>query len=257
MFQRTFSFWRRLVGGGAPAAPGPAAAGRAGDQAGGGAGQSAQEERRLWVRYPANLTANVQPAAGMEELRVPARVRDISLGGANLLVDRAFETGQLLSIELPHREGEETNTVLACVVRAVPESGGQWALGCVFSRELSDETLEGFGAKKVRLPPSDKRTWMRFPTNVQARFQKIGEPESRVHDAQVLNLSASGVGLLVDVPVETGALLSLDLVGHAGQITRTILACVVHVTSQSGTTSALGCNFIRQLSEDDLKALLE
>ena len=38
---------------------------------------------------------------------------------------------------------------------------------------------------------------------------------------------------------------------------RTILACVVHVTTQASGEWALGCNFIRELSEEDLKALVK
>ena len=35
----------------------------------------------------------------------------------------------------------------------------------------------------------------------------------------------------------------------------TILACVVHVTVRSEREHILGCNFIRELSEEDLAAL--
>src|SRR5262249_8344078 len=119
MFGPTFSFWRRLVSKTPPS------------------NMDTSAERRVWVRYPADVLANVQPAQNAElENRVCARVRDISLGGANLLVDRPFEAGQMLTLELPERDAHDKQTVLACVVRAVPESDGQWALGCVFSREL-------------------------------------------------------------------------------------------------------------------------
>lgn len=239
MFHSTFSFWRRLVGM-TPAATTDSAV--------------ATEERRLWVRYPTNLVTIVHTAAGDEPSeRVSAVVRDISLGGVNLVVDRPFETGQLISVELP-LEGEETQTVLACVVRANPQHGQQWALGCVFSRELASEDLEGLGARRLRNKPDDKRVWMRFPTNVEATYQKVGAFDSESLPARVLNVSASGVGLLVSERVETGALLSVDLLGH-GKTRRTILACVVHVSPRDDAW-ALGCNFIRALSEQDLQAFL-
>jgi c-di-GMP-binding flagellar brake protein YcgR len=241
MFERTFSFWRRLVNKVHPSQV------------------PASQERRLWVRYPAELQTNVQLAAEAETAqptRFSVSVRDISLGGANLLADRAFETGQMLGIELPQAGKDESHTVLACIVRVVPEGPGQWALGCVFSRELTDEDLEGFGAKRVRHPPSDQRTWMRFVTKLKANFQKVGDPENRTYSGQVLNLSASGVGLDVKVAVDAGTLLSVDLIGTEGKVIRTILACVVHVTTKSAQEWSLGCNFIRQLSEEDLKALI-
>ena len=138
----------------------------------------------------------------------------------------------------------------------VQEEPGQWAIGCVFSRELTDEDLTGFGARKVRHARSDKRTWMRFATNRQAQFQRIGDPENTSHSAQVINLSASGIGLTVTTPVAAGDLLSLDLLGADGSVARTILACVVHETTQATGSWALGCNFIRELSEEDLHALI-
>lgn len=240
MFERTFSFWHRLVGKPAPAP--------AGDPV----------ERRLWVRYPADLRANVQVTEGAAPVhRVSAQVRDISLGGANLLVNRSFEAGQLLSLELPRAGTEDKHIVLACIVRAAPVGKGQWALGCVFSRELTDDDLEGFGAKRVRHAPSDQRVWMRFATNVKATYQKVGDPDNQTYVAHVINLSASGVGLKVNHDVDSGALLSLDLASTDGKTKRTILACVVHVTDEGSGGRALGCNFIRELSEDDLKSLVK
>ena len=237
MFGSSFSFWRRLVGKTSTAVT--------------------ETDRRLWVRNPADLQANIEPAerAALEN-RVSARVRDISLGGANLLVDRPFDAGQMLSLELPQHGDAESHTVLACVVRAAPEAGGQWALGCVFSRELTQADLDGFGATRAREFTSDQRTWTRFPTNLRANYQKIGDPENRVFSAQVINLSASGVGLEVTVIVDAGALLSVDLIAADGNVVRTILACVVHVTTQSSGVWALGCNFIRELSDEDLEALI-
>src|SRR5262249_57524342 len=73
--------------------------------------------------------------------------------------------------------------------------------------------------------------------------------------AGVVNISANGIGLLLDRPVENGTLLSLALRSPTTHSSHTILACVVHVTSRPGEWT-VGCNFIRELSEADLKALL-
>jgi hypothetical protein len=237
MFGCTFSFWRRLVGKTSPATT------------------DAPADRRVWVRYRADAMANVQQTQGLEN-RVWAKVRDISLGGASLLVECRFETGQMLTLELPQRDDGERRTVLACVVRAVPQGDGQWELGCVFSRELSDADLKGSGAKRARHAPTDQRTWVRFASNLKATYQQIGDPENRSYPAQVINLSASGVGLGVAAAVDAGTLLSVDLVGAEGSSARTILACVVQVTTQASGW-ALGCNFIRELSEQDLMALIK
>ncbi len=184
MFGRTFTFWNRLVGK-------PATA------------EEAPSERRVWVRYPANLETTVRLAAGpVVETRVSARVQDISPGGANLLVNGAFEAGQMISVELPHCKDQQTHTVLACIVRVTPNGDNQWTLGCVFSQELTEDELAGFGAKRVRHTPPDQRLWMRFATNRRAGFQKVGDPEQVAYSAQIINLSASGVGLAVTTAVQ-------------------------------------------------------
>jgi hypothetical protein len=239
MFAQRFSFLRRLIGGGA-AAPETVKT----------------DERRLWVRYPADLDTSVQLADHPGEDRVPARIRDLSRGGANLVLDQGFPTGQLLSLEMPCPEDpERIFQILACIVRSTPEPGGRHSLGCVFSRELTEEDLFSFGARRVRHAPEDQRSWMRFACELKATFNKIGESESAPRAAQVKNVSASGVGLEVDEAIEVGSLLNLHVVGKMGQ-ERTLLTCVVHAVKQGGANWQLGCNFIRELSESDFQDMM-
>jgi hypothetical protein len=240
MFAQTFSFWRRMVG--RPQAQGSGSA-------------SEQEDRRLWVRYPADLRTMVQPADHLGEDRIAARVRDISRGGANLLLDRVFVPGTMLDLELPcPGDPERIINMLACVVRASEEPNGNCSVGCVFSRELTEDDLYQFGARRVRHAPEDQRTWVRFPCELRANFEKIGDREARLHETQVINVSASGIGLDVTEPIEVGALLNLHITGNHDQ-QRTLLACVVHVSQREGGWS-LGCNFIRELTESDFQDLM-
>jgi hypothetical protein len=242
MFERTFSFWRRLF--------------RGNQHASGLNGVSgAGDERRLWVRYPADLDTSVQLNHRVMPIKSSAKVRDLSRGGANLLLEHEVQAGQLIHLELPHPTDGEC-MILACVVRAEQEPSGKWALGCVFARELSDEDLNELGANRVRHAPEDKRLWQRFPTTLHACFRQVGATDGPANHADVLNLSATGVGLLADDFIEPGALLHLDLSGQDSAETRTILSCVVHVSEHGDGRWALGCNFIRELSDADLRALV-
>jgi hypothetical protein len=243
MFERTVSFWKRLIGLQSEARRGTGV-------------QLAEEDRRVWVRYPADLETTVQPAGNSEVVRFAARVRDISLGGVSLSVERAFEPGDLLSVELPGATDESRSKVLACVVHVTHVGEGQWIVGCTFSRELSEEALEAFGARRERHGSADQRTWIRFTCDVKAAYQAVAVEGSVQKPASVIDLSASGVGLLVREEVKMGALLSVELQAAEGPFKRTMLACVVHVTAQPDGEWALGCNFIRSLSSEDLKALL-
>ena len=118
MFERTFSFWRRLVSRGPRPAPPPVPV--------------PDTDRRVWGRFPADVEVLYHPAGVAGETPSYAKVKDISKGGINLLVNRKFETGDLLSIDLPRSGDPATHTVLGCIVRVIPEGGDAWAVGCVF-----------------------------------------------------------------------------------------------------------------------------
>jgi c-di-GMP-binding flagellar brake protein YcgR len=241
MFERARSFWRRLLG-----RPGNAV--RATPQSG-------TIERRVWLRFPADLETSYQTAKALGGTRLSARVRNISLGGINLLGNRAFQPGDLLTVELPGASDETPCNVLACVVHCEAEQQGEWSLGCTFSRELNDDALELFGARRERHDPSDQRQWKRFPCDVSARCQLVASDDREQWPCKVLDISATGVGLLVEREIDSGTLLTVELHNAAGTTVLTMLACVVHLTRQSETEWALGCNFIRSLSEQDLRAL--
>ena len=84
--------------------------------------------------------------------------------------------------------------------------------------------------------------------------QEVAAPKQEPWPVQVLNVSSSGIGLLASRTIEPGTLLNLEL--HRGSDGHTMLACVVHVTPQGDGRLGLGCNFIRELTEDEMKTLL-
>jgi hypothetical protein len=219
--------------------------------------QDLVEERRVRVRYPSGALTKFQPVNGVEHPPLSARVRNVSRGGINLLVPERLEPGSMLSIDLPSPDGDTPCTVLACIVHVSAQPDGEWAVGCTFSQELSDAELRVFGGQR-RKPsaPDDQRNWVRFPCRVKAACQVVTETPEPPWPAEVLDLSPSGIGLRVERPIETGALLNLDLHDADGRIATSMLACVVHVTGPENGQLSLGCNFIRELSEQELEALL-
>jgi c-di-GMP-binding flagellar brake protein YcgR len=242
MFKNAVALLRRLLVGSTPTQPSDP--------------PSSAEERRVRVRYPANLATALQRVNGKETPRVPAKVRDISRGGIGLLVSEHIEPGTLLTVELPGPSGQTAYTVMACVVHARRQPRGDWAIGCTFSQDLDDQELASFGAKRQKPPtPSDLRKWARFPCQLRASCQVTSGAYMQRWSAEVLDISPNGMGLLVNRSVEAGTLLNIDLEGGTGQGITTILACVVHITPRDGQY-ALGCNFIRELSEEELKVLV-
>jgi c-di-GMP-binding flagellar brake protein YcgR len=236
MLEKAMSFWHNLIG----AAPAPA---------------SLQDERRLWVRYAIDLQGNVQLAANGQNEKFLANVRDLSLGGANVLIDRPIDVGQMLTLELP-AEKNEVRSVLACVVRVTPQPNGVWSMGCVFSRELSHSDLVCFRSPKVESDDANKRVRMRFDCALKANCRRANDPASETRPVDVLNLSSTGIGLSVRGVLELGSLLSVDLLDKSGRNACTILACVVHSTLRESGDYSLGCNFIRELTETELQSLV-
>jgi hypothetical protein len=242
MFQRTVSLWRQLL----HWVRQPRRAATEPDSG---------DERRVWARRLCDAQVFCQPAAAADAQRYSARVRNISRGGISLCLDHRFEPGALLTVELPTEDGRSTFTVLACVVHLRSLADGKWALGCSFSRELSDDDLVAFGAKRVRPAPPDLRTWMRFPSGAQATMQTGTAAGQEPWPAQLRDISANGVALLVAQPVEAGTILSLELQRTAAPASLTLLACVVRVEGTPGGEWLLGCTFIRELSDKELRAL--
>jgi head-tail adaptor len=238
MFAKTLTLWNRLTG------TSPAAS-----------TASVVDDRRLWVRYATDLQGNVQLATDGQSEKFLANVRDLSLGGANVRIDRPIEAGQMLTLELPADENE-IRTVLACVVRVIPEANGVWSLGCVFSRELSRSDLVRCGTPKVESADDNKRVWVRFACTLKANCRRASDPASEACPVDVLNISATGIGLSVRTVLELGTLLSVDLLDKNGRPACAILACVVHSTLRASGDYSLGCNFIRELTEEELKSLL-
>jgi CheY-like chemotaxis protein len=99
-------------------------------------------ERRAFVRYPCDLEHICRPVGqppGAESWR--GRVLDISTAGVRLLLDRQLEVGTVLVLGFPRSPQRSPRTLMARVVRAAPESDGEWSLGCTFTRRISEEDL--------------------------------------------------------------------------------------------------------------------
>jgi hypothetical protein len=230
MLQLARRFWRRMV-----------------DRQG-----QAAEDRRNRARCRSEAVTTIRARDGA--VCWPARVLDVSHGGVALVAPDVLEPGEVLGIEVPGDRGADPTVVLASVAHVRPRGEGEWVLGCCFSEELADTDLVALGACPGQSQAPDLRASERVPCNVRATFELLGEELPERHPAQVQDISLGGISLLADRPVAAGSLLNLELKGGDGRPERTLLACVVHVSSRTGNEWVLGCSFIRELSEADLAA---
>ena len=98
-------------------------------------------ERRAWVRSACDLEAACHaPSLGLETLW-PARVENLSPGGAGLVLSRRFEPEALLEVELPLAHGGFRRSLHAEVVHVAEHPRGGWLHGIVFADPLAAEEL--------------------------------------------------------------------------------------------------------------------
>jgi hypothetical protein len=103
---------------------------------------SAQCERRAWVRYPCDLNTACRPLAGAHGLQWPGEVRNLSAGGIAVRLARRFEVGTVLTIDVQGRDESILRTLFARVIHVMLQNDGIWLLGCAFTNPLSEEDLK-------------------------------------------------------------------------------------------------------------------
>jgi len=206
------------------------------------------QDYRAWVRFPCDAKATYKPSAPSERGEWQAQIENVSPNGIGLIVSKKFEPGTMLNIALPTSSDQMFRMVLACVVRASPQEGDKWALGCSFATELKDEDLQSFGAGRVKSKENDCRTWVRNPCRMEMSYTSNGNREENYWSAKVLNISANGIGLRVTQPVEPGTLLNVDLHLANGIHVQRVLACVVYVKEMGIGEWMLGCTLASDLS---------
>lgn len=230
MFERTRSFIRRLAG----------------------EASSDSSERRNWERYPSERTTNIRPADSETEMK--AQIQDVSRGGIRLVVDQPVVAGSMIHVCLPSPNKDPHTTVLACVVHSRPNQHGTYTLGCSFSTDLNDTDLSLLACKKR--PPQPSRANPRAQqVGGRVSYRRVDQAEER-RPAAIHNLSSGGVALKLFEELEPGTLLDLELTDPAGTTRIAMMACVVYKTDVDEGQWLVGCNFVRELDDEDLRALI-
>ena len=214
-------------------------------------------DRRVWVRYTCDLESTCHENRGGDEVSWSARVRDISRGGVNLQLNRTFEPGAILSIDLPLGPDETPRTLQVKVVHAQAQGAGRWSLGCAFEKTLGEEDLISIQVKQPATTADEKRAWIRFSCEGErpAHATLLINPNNKIQ-ARVLNISPGGVGLATHRHCEPGTPLKIELIDASGRTSRPMQIRVVHSTAQGKEDWVIGCSFETPLSEEDVAALL-
>jgi hypothetical protein len=106
----------------------------------------AQTDRLAWVRLPTAQAVSCQAIASSTadeaETAWLGRLREISLSGLSLLLNRRFDPGTLLIIELSDKAQGRVRAVRVRVVHSISETQTRWIMVCKFVSPLNEEELQ-------------------------------------------------------------------------------------------------------------------
>jgi len=96
-------------------------------------------ERRAAIRYQTDQEASC--AIGFHPQPIWGRVKDISVRGVALLMDREVKAGTPLAVDILSKIHPLPLRVRAHVIRCEKHSSTTWLIGCVFDRPLYEDDL--------------------------------------------------------------------------------------------------------------------
>ena len=105
-------------------------------------------------------------------------------------------------------------------------------------------------------PDVERRGTVRFACNLKVTFRPIGLLELMPVPVQVRDVSTRGIGLISAAPLVAGTFIVIDLPSAQGSAPLRKAARVVRLVPSAGNRWLLGCAFTRELSTDELKALV-
>jgi c-di-GMP-binding flagellar brake protein YcgR len=213
------------------------------------------EDRRAFQRYAADLEVSCRPLGALRADSWPARLKDISAGGIGLVVERRFEPGTMLAVDLVSTGSGSPRTLLSRVRHVTAQPEGEWLLGVALLREMSEEELKNWGAEPARPKGPDSRAWVRFPCDIPGLCRDAGAASVAPWQATVVNISAGGCGLVTARPVKEGTHLHVDLPDADGQPGQRLLVRVVQLREQADGSWFLGCELTDGLSATDTAEL--
>jgi hypothetical protein len=101
-------------------------------------------ERRASTRYPCNLATSCRLIATLPGEPMPARIRNISVGGISLVLSQPFDSGSMLGLELRSMTRNIARMFQVTILYTIEHPSGDWISGARFVQPLSDEELKAF-----------------------------------------------------------------------------------------------------------------
>jgi hypothetical protein len=103
---------------------------------------------------------------------------------------------------------------------------------------------------------AERRAWVRYPSAQESVCQPYTQDKGELcWPAQIRDISTGGVKLLMTRRFEPGTVLSVELTAGAESLVRLPVARVRRVRAGQGGGWVIGCQFLTQLSDEELEEL--
>jgi len=99
-------------------------------------------ERRASPRFACTLETSCR-LLGPRKDQTKARVLDVSTGGVALWLNRWYDSGTFLAVDLPGEKGDlDVHPSVVKIQYAVPQGGNWWMVGAAFARNRRQEEIK-------------------------------------------------------------------------------------------------------------------
>jgi hypothetical protein len=116
---------------------------------------------------------------------------------------------------------------------------------------LETKDLDGEGE---RLP--EKRSWERYRCTNKRDAAVLLSPGLQRFEAVLRDISAKGIGMLLDMQLLPGTFLVIQLICRRAGFSGDLSGTVRHSTKQADGTWVVGCSLSRSLADDEVRSLL-
>jgi hypothetical protein len=108
----------------------------------------------------------------------------------------------------------------------------------------------------ANLAKTERRQWIRYPSGVDVTCRLFGTREDHSWDGELHSVSAVGAGLVCTCTFQRGAILEVRPKDSSWNQIAKLLMRVKNATMLPRGSWMLGCTFVRELTDEELRALL-
>jgi hypothetical protein len=121
---------------------------------------------------------------------------------------------------------------------------------------MSGESLRADAGGTAQTACTDRRSAARHRCSLEATCHAIGGGPEGPWPATILELSTTGLGIILPQPLERGTILIVDLATPVAGAPESLSACVIHTRPHEEGGIFTGCILAEQFGEAELAALL-